>query len=109
MIQLVYVLYQQWCSLDSLSSFWNCHRRTEVYFTCSTESLGVVYLAEEIELLVQRRADLYKSSWARLRLVWADCSYPDVAQISNIQCAIGAHGQRGGGFETSVTSVASIT
>jgi len=68
-----------------------------------------VYLAEEIELLVQRGADLHESSRARLRLVRTDSSDPDVAQISNIQGAIGGHCQRGGGFETSVASVASIS
>lgn len=66
-------------------------------------------LAEEIELLVQWGADLHQSGWAGLRLVGADSSDPDVAQISNIQGAIGGHGQRGGGFETSIAGVASIT
>lgn len=42
-------------------------------------SLGTVYLAEEIELLVQRGADLHQSSRAGLRLVGADSSDPDVA------------------------------
>lgn len=67
-----------------------------------------MYLAEEIELLVQWGADLHQASRAGLRLVGAYSSDPDVAQISNIQGTVGGHGQRGGGFETSVTGVASI-
>lgn len=70
---------------------------------------GTVYLAKEVELLVQWGTDLYQSGWARLRLVGADGSDPDVAQISNIQGAIGGHGQRGGGFETSVAGVTSVS
>lgn len=68
-----------------------------------------MYLAEEIELLVQWGADLHQSGRAGLRLVGAYSSDPDVAQISNIQGTIGGHGQRGGGLETSVTGVASIS
>lgn len=68
-----------------------------------------MYLAEEIELLIQWGADLHQSSWAGLRLVGADRSDPYVSQISNIQGAIGGHGQRGGSFETSVTCIASIS
>lgn len=73
------------------------------------QRIGIVYLAEEVELLVQWGADLHQSGRARLRLVGADCSDPDVAQISNIQGAIGADSQRGRSFETSVTGIASIT
>lgn len=67
-----------------------------------------MYLAEEIELLVQWGADLHQAGRAGLRLVGAYSSDPDVAQISNIQGTVGGHGQRGRGFETSVTGVASI-
>lgn len=55
------------------------------------DSLTTVYLAEEIELLVQWGTNLYETSWVGLRLVGADSSDPDVAQISNIQSAIGGH------------------
>lgn len=72
-------------------------------------SSGTLYLAEEIELLVQWGANLHQSGWAGLRLVGADSSDPDVAQISNIQGAIGGHCQRGGGFQTSITSIATIS
>lgn len=68
-----------------------------------------MYLAEEIKLLVQRGADLHQSGWAGLRLVGADGSDPDVAQIGDVKGSVGGHGQRGGGFETSVTGVASIS
>ena len=70
---------------------------------------GIVYLVEEIELLVQWGADLHQSGRAGLRLVGAYGSDPNVAQISNIQGTVGGHGQRGGGFEASVTGVASIS
>lgn len=73
------------------------------------QSLGIVYLAEEVELLIQWGADLHQSSWAGLRLVGTDCSDPDVAQISNIQGAIGGHSQRGGGFEASIAGIASVS
>lgn len=72
-------------------------------------SSGVVYLAEEIELLVQWGADLHQSNWAGLRLVGAYSSDPDVAQISNIQGPIRGHGYRRRGFKTSVTGVTSIS
>ncbi len=76
-----------------------------MFFTyCS----GTVYLAEEIELLIQWGADLHQSGWAGQRLVGANSSNSDVAQISNKQGSIGGHSQRGGGFETSITGVASI-
>lgn len=55
------------------------------------DSFNTVYLAEEIELLVQWGTNLYETSWVGLRLVGADGSDPDVAQISNIQSAIGGH------------------
>lgn len=69
----------------------------------------MVYLTKEIQLLVQWGADLHQSSRARLRLVRADSSDPDVAQISNIQSSIGGHCQRGWRFKTSVTGIASIS
>lgn len=75
----------------------------------SRQYWGSAYLAEEVKLLIQWGADLHQSSWAGLRLVWADCSDPDVAQISNIQCAIGGHGQRGGGFKASIAGIASVS
>lgn len=55
------------------------------------EILITVYLAEEIEFLVQWGTNLYETSWVGLRLVGADSSDPDVAQISNIQSAIGGY------------------
>jgi len=68
-----------------------------------------VYLAEEIKLLVQWGADLHQSSRAGLRLVGADGSDPDVAQIGDVQGAVGGRGQRGGGFEAGVTGVAAVS
>lgn len=62
------------------------------YYTINIlDSLITLYLAEEIELLVQWGTNLYETSWVGLRMVGADSSDPDVAQISNIQSAIGGH------------------
>lgn len=53
--------------------------RIYIFHVSYRHGLGIVYLAEEIELLVQRGADLHQSSRAGLRLVGADSSDPDVA------------------------------
>lgn len=66
------------------------------------------YLAEKVKLLVQWGADLHQPCWTWLRLVGTDSSDPNVAQISNKQGAIGGNSQRGGGFETSITGIATI-
>lgn len=69
---------------------------------------ATAYLAKEIELLVLRGADLHQPSRAGLRLVGVDGPDPDVAQVGDIQGAVGRHGQGGGGFEAGVTGVASV-
>ncbi|TNN34636.1 hypothetical protein EYF80_055200 [Liparis tanakae] len=74
-----------------------------------TGSRGGAYLAEEIKLLVQWGADLHQSRRAGLRLVGADGSDPDVAQIGDVQGSVGRHGQRGGRLEAGVTGVASVS
>lgn len=68
-----------------------------------------MYLAEEIELLIQWGADLHQANRTGLRLVWTHCSDPYVAQISNVQGAVGSHSQRGGSFEPSVSCIAAIS
>lgn len=72
--------------------YWDIVLKYLYILHANTQSSGTVYLAEEIELLVQWGADLHQSGWAGLRLVGAYSSDPDVAQISNIQGAIGGHG-----------------
>lgn len=67
------------------------------------------HLVEEIELLVQRGADLHQAGRVGLRLVGADGSDPDVAQVGDVQGAVGGHSQRGGRLEAGVAGVAAIT
>lgn len=74
----------------------------------SVKARGWLYLAEQIELLVQWGADLHQSTRAGLRLVEADSPDPDVSHVSDVQGSVGGHGQRGGGFEAGVTGVACV-
>lgn len=67
------------------------------------------HLVEEIELLVKRGADLHQAGRVGLRLVGADGSDPDVAQVGDVQGAVGGHGQRGGRLQAGVAGVAAIT
>lgn len=108
--KLHWTQYKAWYSCFCMLACQQNHILTGwVAFSLTQLELDTAYLVEEIELLVQWGANLYQSGWVGLRLVGADRSDPDVAQISNIQGAVGGHGQRGGCFQTGIPSIASIT
>lgn len=64
--------------------------------------------AEEVELLIHRRGDLVHVHAVQLRLVAAQGSDPDVAQVCDVQRAIWRHCHGGGGFQLGIPGIATI-